>query len=176
MPFLLAILGALGVAAIWWYRLKYMSEAANEAADAIGKVRGHFRRGKLRKKAALAPVSAINDPVVAAATVIAAIAAEDAPVSAALEQRIRSEVGEIAASEPKLDEAVIYAKWATDQVADVSTVIDQTARFLAPRLNEAEKEDLLSMLDRAVPRDERSPSYPQHVRRLRQKLGLEVPR
>ncbi|MDH6231447.1 hypothetical protein M2281_002019 [Mesorhizobium soli] len=160
MPFLLAILGALGIAAIWWYRLKYLSEAANEAADAIGRVQGHFRRKELRKKAALSPISAINDPVVAAVTVITAIAAENVPVSKALEERIRAEAREIAASKKKLDEAVIYAKWSTDQVADVPTVIDQTAKFLTSRLDESEKEDLLQMLDRVVLRGERQAEYP----------------
>ena len=72
MHIVLAVVGLIGAAAFWWYRLKYMSDAANEAVDAVGRVQGHFRRGKLRKKSALAPISAIDDPVIAAATIMAA--------------------------------------------------------------------------------------------------------
>jgi hypothetical protein len=103
MPFLIAVLGIVGAAAVWWYRVKYMSQAAGEVADAIGRVKGSLRRGKLRKKAALAPVAAIDDPVTAAATVIMAIAAEEVPVSEALEKRVRAEIGAIAESDKKLD-------------------------------------------------------------------------
>lgn len=129
MPFILAVLGAMAFAAVWWYRLKYMSEAANEVADAVGRVQGRFRRNKLRKKAAMAPITAIDDPVTAAVTVITAIGSEDTSVSEQLEHRVRAEARAIAASDKKLDEAVIYAKWATDQVADVQTVIDQAAKL-----------------------------------------------
>lgn len=176
MPFLVALLGALGVAVFWWYRLKYMGEAANDAADAVGRVQGYFRRNKLRKKAAVAPVAAIDDPVTAAVTLVMAIGSENAPVSELLEQRIRDEARAIAASEKKLTEAIVYAKWATNQVADVQVVVDQTAKFLVTKLDEPEKDELLAMLDRVVPRGERLRTYPDHVRRLRQKLGLEVER
>ncbi|RUT96913.1 hypothetical protein EOD12_28805, partial [Mesorhizobium sp. M7A.T.Ca.TU.009.02.1.1] len=33
MPFLIAILGVLGAAAFWWYRMKAMNEAARDVAD-----------------------------------------------------------------------------------------------------------------------------------------------
>ena len=55
MPFLIAILGVLGAAAIWWYRMKAMNEAAREVADVVGRVQGNIRRKKLRKQAALSP-------------------------------------------------------------------------------------------------------------------------
>ena len=174
MPFLIAVLGIVGAAAVWWYRVKYMSQAAGEVADAIGRVQGTFRRGKLRKKAALAPVAAIDDPVTAAATVIMAIAAEEVPVSEALEKRVRAEISAIAESDKKLDEAIIYARWASDQVADVPTVIDKTAELLRPLLSEDEKHQLLAMVARATLPAERHAMYRRRVEQLRRKLGLEV--
>src|SRR4029079_3745560 len=125
MPILIAVLGVLGAAAFWWYRVKHMGQAAGEIVDAVGRAQGTLRRGALRKKAALAPITAIDDPVTAAATGIMAIAAEGVPVSDALIARIREEIRGVAANDKKLDEAVIYAKWASDQVADVPVVIDR---------------------------------------------------
>ncbi|MEO5758597.1 MAG: hypothetical protein ABIQ51_17245, partial [Mesorhizobium sp.] len=80
MPFLIAIFGLLGAAAFWWYRMKAMNEAARDVADVIGRVQGSVRRKKLRKQAALSPLTAIDDPVVAAATLITSIVSEDGPV------------------------------------------------------------------------------------------------
>lgn len=173
MHILIAILGVLGVAAVWWYRIKFMSEAATEVADAVGRVQGQFRRSKLRKKAAIAPVTAIDDPVTAAATVILAIAAEDAPVTPPMEESLRAAIAGIA-DPKKIDEAVVYAKWATDQVAEVTTVIDQTSAFLAGRLSDAEKEELIGMVDTVSAGYDRHHMYRQRVERLRRKLGLPV--
>ncbi|TIS30185.1 MAG: hypothetical protein E5W95_36180, partial [Mesorhizobium sp.] len=70
----------LGAAAFWWYRMKAMNDAAREVADVVGRVQGKIRRKRLRKQAALSPLTAIDDPVVAAATLITAIIAENGPV------------------------------------------------------------------------------------------------
>jgi hypothetical protein len=173
MHVLVAIFGILAAAAFWWYRAKYISDAASEVADAVGKARGAYRRNAMRKKAAVAPVTAIDDPVVAAATVIMAIAAEDAAVTPEIEARVRDTVSKIADSK-KLDEAVIYAKWASDQIADVNTVIDKAADFLSGRLNETEKEELIAMTEAAMPRAERHMMFAKRIERLRKKLGLVV--
>jgi hypothetical protein len=174
MHIVLAVLGIVGAAAIWWYRIKYMSQAAGEVADAAGRVRGNLRRSKLRKKAALSPVTAIDDPLTAAATVIVAIAAEDELVSEALEKRVREKLGAVAANERQLDEAVIYAKWAGEQVADVATVIDKTAPLLKSRLTEGEREELVSMVLSATPPEERHAMFKRRIEQLQRKLGLEV--
>lgn len=174
MPFLLAVLGALGAAAIWWYRVKSMRDAAGEVADVIGRVQGNIRRGQLRKKAALAPLTAIDDPVTAAATVVFAIAAEGAPVSDALVARVREETRAIARSDKQLDEAVVYAKWASDQVADVPVVIDKTTQLLKPLLTEDEKLQLVDMVLAASLPAERDPMFKHRVELLKRKLGLEV--
>lgn len=175
MPFLIAIFGLLGAAAIWWYRLKYMGEAAREVADAVGRVQGNMRRKKLRKQAALSPLTAIDDPVVAAATLITAIVSEQGPVLPQREAAIRDVISEISDSPKKTDEAVVYAKWAASQVEDTTIVIDKLAPFLRERLDLNEREDLLQMLNRVARGGEQSLKIAdQRMLRLRQKLGFEV--
>ncbi|MER9428561.1 hypothetical protein [Mesorhizobium sp. M0408] len=80
MHILIAAIGLLGAAGFWWYRLKIMNDAAREVADVVGRVQGNVRRKKLRKQAALSPLTAIDDPVVAAATLITAIVSENGPM------------------------------------------------------------------------------------------------
>ncbi|AID33273.2 hypothetical protein EFV37_05380 [Mesorhizobium loti] len=174
MPFLIAVLGVLGAAAFWWYRMKAMNDAAREVADVVGRVQGNIRRKKLRKQAALSPLTAIDDPVVAAATLITAIVSENGPVLPQREAVIRAVISEIA-DKKKTDEAVIYAKWAAAQIDDTTIVIDKLAPFLRERLDVAERNDLLQMVNRAAQGGEmRLEIADQRMLRLRQKLGFEV--
>ena len=175
MPFLIAILGVLGAGAFWWYRMKAMNDAAREVADVVGRVQGNIRRKKLRKQAALSPLTAIDDPVVAAATLITAMAAEHGPILPKRETVIREVISQIADNQKKTDEAVVYAKWASAQIDDTTIVIDKLAPFLRERLDPHEREDLLQMLDRVAKGGEQSFKVAdQRMLRLRQKLGFEV--
>lgn len=61
MHILIAAIGLLGAAAFWWYRMKAMNDAAREVADVVGRVQGNIRRKRLRKQAALSPLTAIDD-------------------------------------------------------------------------------------------------------------------
>lgn len=70
MHIVLAVLGILGGGLFWWYRMKVLGEAASELIDSAGRARGYFRRRKIRKMAEHSPLTAIEDPVLAAATVI----------------------------------------------------------------------------------------------------------
>ncbi|TPN32768.1 hypothetical protein FKO01_14105 [Mesorhizobium sp. B2-3-3] len=174
MPFLIAILGVLGAAAFWYYRMKAMNDAAREVADVVGRVQGNIRRKKLRKQAALSPLTAIDDPVVAAATLITSIVSENGPVLPQREAVIREVISGIA-DKKKTDEAVIYAKWAVSQIDDTTLVIDKLAPFLRERLDPNEREDLLRMLNRVAQGGGQSVKVAdQRMLRLRQKLGFEV--
>ncbi|MBZ9671452.1 hypothetical protein [Mesorhizobium sp. ES1-3] len=175
MPFLIAVLGVLGAAALWWYRMKAMNDAAREVADVVGRVQGNIRRKKLRKQAALSPLTAIDDPVVAAATLITAMVSEGGPVLPRREAVIREVISQIADGQKKTDEAVVYAKWAASQIDDTTIVIDKLAPFLRERLDPNERDDLLQMLNRvAQSGEQRLKIADQRMLRLRQKLGFEV--
>lgn len=175
MHILIALLGILGAGAFWWYRLKYMGDAAGEVVDKIGQVRGSMRRSKLRKQASLSPLTAVDDPVVAAATIITAIVTDDKPLTEARETALREAIAGLSDT-PKADESVIYAKWAAAQIDDTNVVIDKLAPLLRDRLDPGEKEDFLVMTRGIVDAEPNDPPRltQQNLRRLRQKLGLQI--
>jgi predicted DNA-binding ribbon-helix-helix protein len=173
MHILLGLFGLIMFVAVWWYRMKYMSEAVGEAAKVIGQVQGKIRTGKLRKKAALAPIASIDDPVTAAATIMAAIIAEDSVFSPLLENSVRAQLEQIATG-TKLDEAMVYAKWASEQVANVTSVIDVAGKYLATKLSNDEKHAFVEMVMASVPADKRHVAFADRIKRLRQKLGFQV--
>lgn len=172
MHIILAILGLAAAGAFWWYRLRAMGDVARDAADQVGKVRGHFRRKGMQKKANLSPITAIDDPVIAAATLITAISGEDRHLTKEAQELISRELEPIADSPEKLVEATTYAKWAVDQIDDASVVIDRLTAFLAPKLTGTEKEQLVAMTEAAIPKSDRGPLYHNRIDRLRRKLGL----
>jgi hypothetical protein len=174
MHILLGLLGIAGAIAIWWYRFRYLGQAAGEAIEAIDRVRGDFKRKKLRRQAALSPVTAIDDPVVAAATILVSIHSDDVALSPTTETAILTGLREIA-TPAAAEEAMIYAKWAVSQVEDASIVIGHAGSFLASRLTAEEKRQLMDLADGIEGKAGCAPRLlTVRTRRLRQKLGLQV--
>ncbi len=172
MHIVLAVLSLAVAASFWWYRLKHMRDAASEVMDIAGRARGAYRMKRIRSKASLSPLTAIDDPVIAAATVIYAIASED--VSPNDEERLamlKTVLSEIS-SVSKAEEAAAYAKWAVGEIVEVGTVIRKLGPFLAARLNRSEKADLLNMLERVAEAGEKPPFYRDRFSKLRVKIGL----
>ncbi len=174
MHIVVLVLGLLAGLGFWWYRLRAAHNAASEVVDAVGRVRGSMRRKKIRKQTELSPLTAINDPVVAAATILVALATDDAALSPAREDAIRTELSELTSGD-RAEEAFVYGKWAAGQIDDTGIVIDKVAPFLAERLYANEKDGLLTMARNVFAAGGPDlPSGGQRLRRLTQKLGLEI--
>lgn len=69
---------------------------------------------------------------------------------------------------------MIYAKWAFTQIGDTATVIEKTSPLLRQQLNDLEKCELIDMLGVAAAAVPVSHNYGQRVRKLKQRLGLQV--
>lgn len=115
MHIVLAVLGLLGGGLFWWYRLKVLGDAADDVIDGSGKIRGNFRRRKIRVQAEHSPLTAIEDPVLAAATLIFAIIAEDTLITDSHFDAVRSVILDIG-NPRNADEAMIYAKRSFSQI------------------------------------------------------------
>jgi uncharacterized tellurite resistance protein B-like protein len=173
MHILLALLVIVGGGLFWWYRMRTLGDAASDVIDTAGKARGYLRRKKIRTQHEHSPLTAIDDPVLAAATVIFAIVSEDALITDNHYEAVRDAIIDIC--EPaKADEAVIYAKWAASQIDDTVTVIEKTSLLLQQRLNDMEKLELIDMVGKAAGAVAVPPTYGRRVKKLKQKLGLEV--
>ncbi|RLQ89022.1 hypothetical protein [Notoacmeibacter ruber] len=174
MHIVLLIVGVLMGAAFWWYRIKMLGGAAREAVDTVGRARGYMRRRKSRIAAGMSPVSAVDDPVTLASIVMAAIATDEGPVGPSGQAAHENAVAAIAEAGAG-DEAVIYGRWAAEQIDDANVVIDQASRKLRDALNETEKHELVEMCRRVAEASEVTPGrLAILLKRLQQKLGLPV--
>ena len=145
MHIVLLFFGLLGGGLFWWYRLKVLGSAAGDLLDTVGTFRGYIRRMQLRRKAEESPLTAIESPVCAAATVILAIVADGSSIDERPTAAVRGVLVDIGSVE-EVDEALIYADWACRQVGDTSTIIDKTTPLLRQWLSSSEKHELIDML------------------------------
>ncbi|WP_108882665.1 TerB family tellurite resistance protein [Anderseniella sp. Alg231-50] len=149
MHVVLGILGVLGALTFWYYRMKYISEATSEVADVVGRIQGQFRTAKLKKKAGESPITSIGEPIVAAAALMISIAELDDPLSEPEIASIRDQLSELTRPDA-VEEAYVYARWATEQVIDTNNVILRLKNMLNEKLNSDERRELLAMVTTAA--------------------------
>jgi hypothetical protein len=176
MPVLLAIIGVLGAGAFWWYRMKYLGQAAGEIVDAAERARGAYRRRQFRKKADAATIDAIADPRTAAVVFLVALSSADGPLTPAHEAAIRDAMTGVMSVE-KPDDELVFAKWAAADVADLNALVSRLSRLWVARLDMPERQELYDLAC-SIAALEGPPDDVQisALRRLKDRLGLAAPR
>ncbi len=106
---------AMTIAAVWYWRVKALHSFGSEVFDAAGHLRGAYRRFRFRQKAESSVLGSVDDPALAAAILLFAIAGEGGLTPAA-EAEVRRQISLIAAQH-RLDEILAYAAWAARQVS-----------------------------------------------------------
>lgn len=81
MHIILGALALLGAALFWWYRVKAAREAGSELLDAAGDLRATVRRLMYKARHDVHPADSVDDPRLAAAGIVVAVATMDAPIS-----------------------------------------------------------------------------------------------
>lgn len=131
-------------------------------------------RRKAQRPALDGPLAGVGDPVTAAAVIMAAIACEDEAMTADRQSAYRSLLEAIAGPE-QLDAAAEFGRKTASEIDDAQYVIDKLGPFLAGKLDDQEKEELLHMAQEAAMSGGKLPAaLTQRLMRLRQKLGLEI--
>src|SRR3954466_15024320 len=110
MPIVIAIVAALGAAAIWYYRMRTIGQVAHEAIEGAQRLRGAYRRRRFRNQIESSPFLAVQDPATAATTMLVALATMDGRLTPAAEDFIRAELGNIVDS-AIVEETFTHACW-----------------------------------------------------------------
>ena len=174
MHFIMAIIGVLGAAAFWWYRMKDAGKAAGEVIDTAQRVRGSIRRRNFRKKAGQSAFAAIDDPIIGAATLIVALADEAQARDPGLDDALRSALASVSNADAA-EEAVIYGRWAMKDTPEASTAFRLISPMLNEKLSPDEREQLVAMARDVVgPHAENGAALRAGLVTLRQRLGLQV--
>lgn len=172
MPVFLAIIGALGAAAFWYYRLRDVGHVAGEVVDAAQRMRGAYRRKRFRKKAESSPVEAVDDPAAAAVAMLIGLAVERGELSVAAEEAIKAEMQHVMGV-PSIAETFTFARWVAGHVTDPNTLSLKFSKLWIAQLDEAQRQDVYDMARRVVEADgEPTAGQIGALRALRDRLGL----
>lgn len=172
MPILLAIIGALGAAAFWYYRLRDVGHVAGEVVDAAQRARGAYRRKQFRRKAESSPVGAVEDPAAAAAAMLISLVSERGDLSRAAEEAIKAEM-QYVMGVPNIVETFTFARWVAGHVTDPNTLSLKFSKLWLASLDETQRADIHDMAKRVIEVDgEPTVSQIGALKMLRDRLGL----
>lgn len=141
---ILAILAAIVAgAAAWYWRVRAMHDAGREITDAFWRARGAIARHNFRARAEGSVLSNVDDPVLAAAIFLFALANESG-LDERAEAEIRRQLATIA-DPGDLDEVMAYAAWAMRSVIDARDCVRRFRQLWRGNLNLDERRHLVAM-------------------------------
>ncbi len=131
MPAIIAIIGLLVAALVWYNRMKQAGHVAGELKDAANDVRLAARRFGFKRRTNVHPIDALDDARLAAAGIVAATSQMDSlwdqSMSDAMVQQAQS-VFEVGLDEA--EEMVVFARWIADQGGNPHEAVRRMARRL----------------------------------------------
>lgn len=147
MHILVGLLGALGVLVMIFWRLNQAANAARGARDAVGDAHGALRRWSWRRKSSVDLIRDIDDPRVAAAVLMVAVAEYDGALTAdehrVMRQQITSKFG---AKEATADELIAHARWLTRSGGDIGSLFLKLMPVIQNKCGPRERSELIEML------------------------------
>ena len=164
------MIAVLAGAAFWYYRMRTIGRAGSEVLDHAGRLRGQIRRSAMRRKVEESPIMAIDDPAIAAVSLLCMLAATQHPMTPREEGAIRQQAARIAEGE-FLDEAVTYGRWLHRQGLDGPKAIRLLAGLLNDWLDDGQMRELGEMIDGLEADDDLITSKPR-VEQARKRLRL----
>lgn len=148
---ILAIVAAvLGGLAVWYWRIQMLRDAGSDAIDMVGRIRGAHRRRKFSRQAEASVLGTVDDPALAAAIYLFAVAAEgEQTAKGVAKDTITRHIAAIARPD-KLDETIAYAEWAARQVVDSRDCVRRFKPLWLETLQQQERAHLVAMAEDAI--------------------------
>ncbi|HEU0222193.1 MAG TPA: hypothetical protein VFR34_08290 [Paracoccaceae bacterium] len=170
MPVLIALLGVLVVAALWYWRVRAARDAAGESLEAAQDVRRAARRFGFRRQANRHPADCIEDARLAAMGVVAAMAEYDGPhTKDEIDQMVVEAQVTFGVDKREAEEIVAFGRWIATQCGTRHEAVRRLSKVVAQLAGSAAAPDLLRMAEAAAahrgPPDERARSAIETIRR-----------
>ncbi|MBB4571893.1 hypothetical protein GGI59_001076 [Rhizobium lentis] len=161
---------AISGAAVWYWRLKMMREAGSEIIDSVERMRGAFKRGKLRKQAEAAPLASIADPVIAAVAFFFCLAKEKPIHLDAAKDVVRNRMKGIIRP-GDMEEVLVFGEWASKNVTSPEDPIRRFRDLWLKALDMQERQQLIGIAeDVAAAGGERTKEQEYALQMLRRTL------
>lgn len=174
MHILLGLLSAAGLIAFYLYRARQAAEVAHDLGEAAATARGAVRRFFWRRRTQIEQTKTLDDPALAASTMMCALAQSDSLMTERERAAILAQMARTFEIEGReAEELFAQARWLTNEMRELDGFLRRLARPVNARCTPAEKAELIEMLE-AVASADGPPDALQSdaIRRLSQQLGL----
>ncbi len=159
MPYLIAILAAVGGVVYWMTRVRTTGNAAAGMLDAAADIQAAARRLNFRRRSNIHPADSIDDPRLAAAGVVAAVGEMAGPLTsaqlAAFDAGCRATFG-VTADDAR--DIVAFGRWIVGQCGSPDEAARRLTRTVFALAGASAGPDLLAMSRRIVGADGASPT------------------
>lgn len=174
MAFLLAIVGALGAAAMVLWRIKMAADATRDIAEAANDARKFVRRTRWKSRHKAGQKAVPGDPRAAAAAMMAAVAESDGALTEAETAAILEEITARFELPPADAEALLAeGRWMSKDAGDLSSFLRRLEPPIRAACTEQERRDLIAMLTTVTQTTgEADPIAAQAIETLRRSLGV----
>lgn len=147
MSIILALLAALGAVGTLLWRLNNAADATRGLAEAAGDLRNMKRRWGWRRKSNVDPMVLVDDPRIAAVTMMTAIAqADGALTSAERSMIVRQAMEHFSCTSKVADEMLSYARFLLGDTREPSNCFIKLRPLIMKSCNATERSDLIAML------------------------------
>jgi hypothetical protein len=151
MPYVLALLAALGGAYMWYMRLKSARDASEALIEAANDVRLAARRFGFKRKMNLHPSDSIDDPRLATASIVAALMQMERDWEREMGEKLSLQlqsVYDIPGDEA--GEMVTFARWMSGQCGTRDEAVRRLGKRLAGMADRAALANVRQLADALV--------------------------
>ncbi len=147
MPFILGLLAVLVAIGVFVIRANRAAQTARDIGEAASEARKFLRRSSWNAQTNTDQIKSIEDPRLAAAVMMCALAKSDADLSESEANAILNQLkGPLALSHTDAEEMLAQARWMTRDMKDLGTLLHRAAPPIQANCNAQEKNKLLDML------------------------------
>lgn len=174
MAYLMAIFGAVGAAALVLWRIKMAADATRDIAEAADDARKFVRRTRWKSRQKAGQKTVPDDPRLAAAAMMAAIAETDGALSEAERAAILGEIRtRFEFSDVDAEALFAEGRWLSKDAGDLSSFLRRMDPSVRATCTEQEQRDLIAMLTTVAETEgEADPIAAQAIETLRRSLGI----
>ena len=151
MHILIGLAAIVGAIVFWVIRARMAADATRELVGAADDVRAAVRRFGFRKSAGRHPADLVEDPRLAAAGMLVAIAKMDGDLTQAQKQKVALECrASFRVDQKEAEEIAAYGRWLADQSSDPEDALRRLAARVLVLAPEEARRDLIGMLERVA--------------------------
>lgn len=147
MHIIIGLITLIGIAVVWYYRFKMARDASGELLEGANDIRLAARRLMKMRKHRIHPADAVDDPRLAAAGIVVAVATMDAPLSQAEIDKFTVEAQKtFDVTKDEAEDILAFGRWVPGQCGTNYEAVSRLSRVVSKLAGPEAGPDLVAMI------------------------------